>query len=930
MRRVGAFFLNIVMIGVLGTTPSSADPEPSNSLLPVFLADVESQFDALALRPDGLAFGIGTSPDPRICKHYQGMARVNGLDGTPYMILSRSGNQPGGVGSISCPLEGDDPGNLLTVRMGSRDTNGERLRSNRFVRDWPINGDINVPIGPTPPDYRDHVVTTISFDGTDWDNYAHPGGMQVIEDVLVLAMEEPYDEDLPKNLFMFFDISNPEDPVLLSQWEPLDAGDFFSAGLVGITPISAPSGDCCQYVIIAAGKENKNVRFYRSLPTDEVTGTTDLRLPAPALAWEETGRFTEGQIEDCLNIDNPYYPLLAIDWHTGGGDAHQMLNFVRQGGVDGPLYLVGARNTTPLPSGDDKLDLYRISLQDSGAPEDCFIELINTTHVTSKPFMGGGDSANFAAAAATYLSSSGELIVYAAEFENDGPHEIRADGSRGRRTVRFGEYRHENMVRSDSPTLKPAVDVAAQWDVDEGSTFMLDADAQQAITKSWIELYEDDGSGASLPGFGDSDLWLAVDYPDRDADDFDHFGKLHFNNNAGSWRWFAHDGCTIAANDFTIANSDPPGPDTVFLMGDGTVQIETNLDDIGYDDDVGGITFDADCSAYYGASIGVSWDLDGNGSFEASGLSVLFDAGLLDGPYVQMIAARAEHPTDGSSLGRSAPVQAQVTVNNVAPTIESMVVLDSAGNTLNEALPVTLVGLPVAVSATFTDPGVADTQVASLNWADGTVDSAFDLFTDASGGETGQLTHSHIYSSPGMHDVELVVTDDDLGAVSAMVPVAVVSAAEALSITANLLQDALDATPAGDVADHLQDAINSLIGNQEAQAGNGAVDALEEDDPVSAITHIIKALQAITGAEDAGGGDFSSIKDLLTLSAEALAVSSLADATAFVDPPSKGETKQLATIQSLIDAGHALVLVYTHIDACEKYRRAVAKALKLL
>lgn len=930
MRRVGAFLLNIVVISVLGTMPSSADPGPSNSLLPVFLADVESQFDALALRPDGLAFGIGTSPDPRICKHYQGMARINGPDGTPYMILSRSGNQPGGVGSISCPFEDDDPGNLLIVRMGSRDTNGERLRSNRFVRDWPINGDIHVPIGPTPPDYRDHVVTTISFDGSDWDNYAHPGGMQVIEDVLVLAMEEPYDDSLPDNLFMFFDMSdpNPEDPVLLSMWEPPDAGGFFSAGLVGITPIRTPSGGCCQYVIIAAGKENKNVRFYRSQPTDEATSTTDLR--SPALEWEETGRFTEGQIESCLNTHNPLFPLFSIDWHTGGGDAHQMLNFVRQSGVDGPLYLVGARNTTPFPSGDDMLDLYRISLQESGAPEDCFIELINTTHVTSKPFMGGGDSANFAAAAGVYLSPSGELIVYAAEFENDGPHEIRADGSRGRRTVRFSEYRHENMVRSDSPTLKPAVDIAAQWEVDEGSTIMLDADAQQAITKSWIELYEDDGSGASLPGFGDSDLWLAVDYPDRDADDFDNFSKLQFNNNAGSWRWFAHAGCTIAANDFSIANPDFPGPDTVFLMGNGTVQIETDLDDIGYDDDVGGITFDADCTAYYDASIGVSWDLDGNGSFESSGLSVLFDAGLLDGPDVQMVAVRAEHPTDGSPLGRSTPVQGQVAVNNVAPTIESMVVLDSAGNTLNETLPVTLIGLPVTVSATFTDPGIADTQVASLIWADGTVDSAFDLFTDASGGVTGQLTHSHIYSSPGTYDVELVVTDDDLGVTSAIVPVVVVSAAEALSIAADLLQDELDAAPAGDIADHLQDAIDSLIGNLSGQAGNGAVNALDEDDPVSAITHIIEALQAITDAEDAGGGDFSTIKDLLALSAEALAVSTLAEAAAFVDPPSKGEAKQLATIQSLIDAGHALVLANAYTDGCESYRQAVAKALRLL
>ena len=811
--------------------------------------------------------------------------------------------------------------------MGSRDKNGERLRSNRFVRDWPISGDISVPIGPTPPDPRDSVVTTIYFDGAEWDDYAHPGGMQAIGDILVLAMEGPYDPALPDNLFMFFDVSNPEVPVLLSSWEPPDPGGAFSAGLVGITPIRTPSGGCCQYVMVAAGKENKNLRFYRSMPT-EADGSTDLR--SPVLEWEETGRFTESQIENCLNIDNPLWPIAGIDWHTGGGDAHQMLNFVRQGNVDGALYMVGARNTTPLPSGDDKLDLYRISLQDSGEPEDCFIELINTTHVTSKPFMGGGDSANFAAASGVYLSSSGELIVYAAEYENDGPSEIKPDGTFGRQTVRFSEYRHENMVRSGSPTLKPSLDVAPDWEVDEGATVLLSAIAEQAITKSWIQLYEDDGSGASLPGLFDSDLWLAVDYPDRDADDFNHFGKLGFNNNAGSWRWFGHEGCTIAANDYTIANSGHPGPDTEFLLGDGTAQVETDLDDIGYDDDVGGVTFGSDCLSYYDASIGVRWDLDSNGSFESDGLSVLFDAEVLDGPDLKLVFARSAHPTDDSSLGTSIPAEVWVTVNNVAPTIETMEALDSAGNTRNADLPVTLVGLPVSGVATFTDPGVADTQVASLDWDDGTEDSVFDTFTDAFGGVTGQLSQAHVYDMSGAYDVELVVTDDDLGTGTATVPIVVVSAAEALSIAADLLEDELAAAPAGDVANNLQDAISWLIGNQTGGADNGALDALDDDDPISAITHIIEALLAIAAAEDAGAGNLSAIKDLLCLSAESLAVSAHAEAAAFVDPPSKGEARQLATIQALIDTGHARVLADAHADACVSYRKAVAKALRLL
>jgi hypothetical protein len=59
-------------------------------------------------------------------------------------------------------------------------------------------------------------------------------------------------------------------------------------------------------------------------------------------------------------------------------------------------------------------------------------------------------------------------------------------------------------------------------------------------------------------------------------------------------------------------------------------------------------------------------------------------------------------------------------------------------------------------------------------------------------------------------------------------------------------------------------------------------------------------------------------------------VSVRAEAAAFVDPPSKGDAKQLATIQALIDAGHARVLADAYNDACESYRKAVAKALRLL
>jgi len=874
-----------------------------------FVPDVEAQFAELSQRPDGLAFSIEDSPDPRICKHYQGLARVNDADGTPYLLVSRSGNQPDGIGAISCPLEDDDPGNLLIVELGSRPTHGERLRSNRLRRDSSLVG---FDLLQTPPDSRDRVVRTIDFDGNDWPNYAHPGGMQVLDDVLVLAIEEPYEQSLEKNLFMFIDVRDPTEPTFLSSWEPPNPGGDFSAGLVGITPIANGDGECCNYVMIATGKKNTDVRFYRSIPTDSVAETTDLR--SDALEWEETDRFTESQIEACLNIDNPLYPLVKIDWHTGSGDSHQALNFVREGGIDGPLYMIGLRNDTKFPSGDDRMDLYRIHLTSSGAPESCFIELVDTTHFTSYPYMGGGDSANFAAASGVYISPSGELIVYAAEYENDGP--LASDG---KQAVRFGEYRHRNIVRSGSPSLRPSADVELAWTVDEGASVELSGSGVSAKTKAWIQLYEDDGAGGGYPGF-DSNRWIAVDYPDRNVDDFDDFSKLSFDDNAGSWRWFAPSGCTIHAY-----KDDHYSGGFKMLIGDGTVEVESNLDDIGFDDVMSSVEFQSDCANYYAAPIYLAWDLDGTFDFDTYGDTAMFDAAMLDGPTNVTVLVRAEHEYDSSSLGRSNPVAVTVHVENVAPSINLLTITNSLG----DELPVYLAGLPLELRASFTDPGVDDAQSASLNWGDGTVDINFDYFVNTTGGVTGELRQSHTFELPGTYAAILTVTDDDGGFDLEGVSLEVVDAAGALETAVDLLAAAQTGASA-DVTNALQTAIDWLIGNNGATADNGAIDALEADDPASAISHIVQAIDALMLAESLGGPDSAAIAGLLGLSAEYLAAQTLIEAETVLGPPSPGEAKQLAKIRLLIVEGHDGLLDGAFIAACGAFRQAVEKSLRLI
>ncbi len=89
-----------------------------------------------------------------------------------------------------------------------------------------------------------------------------------------------------------------------------------------------------------------------------------------------------------------------------------------------------------------------------------------------------------------------------------------------------------------------------------------------------------------------------------------------------------------------------------------------------------------------------------------------------------------------------------VTVNNVAPTIESM-----SGPSAD---PMQL-GLPIQLNGEFSDPGCLDTHVATIDWGDGdttTINVPFGTHT---------VTGNHIYVSAGVYLITLTITDDDGG-----------------------------------------------------------------------------------------------------------------------------------------------------------------------
>ncbi len=97
--------------------------------------------------------------------------------------------------------------------------------------------------------------------------------------------------------------------------------------------------------MLVAGKDNKDVRLYRSLSTTQkeengemvldVNGRTDLK--ASNLNWELIRSWSGDELDD-PGMDT---------WPCCGSQAHQMFSFVRQESLDGPLFLIGARNTEP-------------------------------------------------------------------------------------------------------------------------------------------------------------------------------------------------------------------------------------------------------------------------------------------------------------------------------------------------------------------------------------------------------------------------------------------------------------------------------------------------------------------------------------------------------------------------------------------------------
>jgi hypothetical protein len=939
--------------------------------------EVENQFARLQLHGDAMAFHLGEGDDPTVFDHYQGIARFNGPDGTPYIILTRSWNPR--------------PGELLVVEMASRDKHGERLRSNLLER--------GVEMKDTVPPYEDRGVSHIHFNGQNgWPKFSHPGGPQLVGDVLVVPLEvhcyldygggldecewDPLTQ-LPAlenvGALTLIDLSDPMSPFPLLTKE-FDEDELDKIGVVGVVHVGAAEhpeyGE--RYLFILTWGNSSEVRFAWS-DSDDLRQTQDLVLED--FTWHE----------DHLGSDKDKWR----NWQT--------LNFVRD--TEGSLYLIGAEKAAG-SSGEDWVGLFKVEVGKLTAEQyRQAISYVDEKHLyLNDPNMGSLD-----AASGVYVSPSGQLILYTGPHDNDSP-----GGS-----VEMGEFRNIDVYHS-------------------GTT------ARDSMCP-WVELYEDERGWAD----GSPDRSLMLDFKDRALEDWDDLDEEGFGDEADSLRWYLAPGQKLHLfEDAHHSYSDR----VLELEGDGAVHSIEILNDEpvegdGFGDEIDSVKMFpfADPGGPYNGNEGspiplnsanrcyrdgdatFNWTVDSplctfsdpnlrqpvltcadNGSFTISltvaedgdsvtahttvivanvaptiiaitapteieendliALVVRFeDPGVLDthtlsvdwgdgasetlpvSPGAREIVANHRYeddnptgtPSDIYTLsvfvtdkdGASSETHERaLTVHNVAPEVSLDSLTDEHGSVIGVTVPVALVDLEITAWGSFTDVGPKDTHAAAYHWGDGTYDTGihFDVFIDCLAGQIGKAVDSHVYGETGRYEIALSVIDDDTGAAAAATHLCVVNAADATLVVVEILRAHLDDPGLSPRArSDLGKALAALEGNNQGKARNGALDALLAGRYNEALVKVLQTIRWMGQAEASEPGlDLAHARALLALSAKSVVVDIISQAEAAAR--SRNHRRKVAQARSLVDAGDGRALAGDHAGAVGLYGRALREVQGLV
>ena len=362
----------------------------------------------------------------------------------------------------------------------------------------------------------------------------------MVDNVLFVAVENGY-YHAKKSGMLLIDVSDPENPVFIDEittmlldlgWGPVSV-DLFEGktGLVGVT--REPGSDTYLIAMSGGSYDRSNALIFLEMDTD------DLRSPGNVLEYLFTwdaGTLLPDNDDDAWRCGRDC-GALTLNYQT--------LNFVRD--EYGNLFLIGLDNDTATTTdGYDYAKMFGV--QRSG--NSFTLTYIAEKHLRlSDPNMGDLD-----AASGVYVSPTGQLIIYTADHDNEGPSWIR-------NSLEMGEFR--SVMVSHTGTCGPQwrggdpnLHLGGPYKINEGEN--LQVNGTLWFIEPWVQLFEDQLwlwqnpiSGALVPtNEGGRSLmmdWRGNKHEDWPAwsDDYDDLDKLDFGDKAGALIWCGLPGSSI-------------------------------------------------------------------------------------------------------------------------------------------------------------------------------------------------------------------------------------------------------------------------------------------------------------------------------------------------------------------------------------------------
>jgi len=692
----------------------------------------------LTLQPhgDALAYRLGVGYDSIVtCRHYQGMARSHGY-GIPYLFLTRSGVHTGG-----CPWLADKPGELLIVEMGSRNVLGERFGNNRLQKGRNLED--------TAPPIEDLGVKSIHFggytdsNGTLWPGYMHPGSVQLIDDVLIVALEwyckdyNQYIPDLPEDwqckdgqkeqhgAIGLIDVSDPLDPTLITVKKLPD----FSEGLGVVAATYIKPGEHPVYggkYLLALTWGDGKVLLFAVIHNNNLKTVTGDDFEVLPILWHEV------YLED----SDPW-----SNW--------QSLQFFRD--QNDQLYLLCGDKS--IMSGKDFVGLFKFhiaNLNVTNYPD--LIEYRMEKHLR----LGEPDMGSLDAAGSFYVSPTGQLLFYSVSHTG---RDTWDDYGIFVRSVEMGEFR--SIFVSHTGTCGPQwqggaaerhlaedpyEDPPSGREIQEGENLSLDG--RVYFIEPWVHMFEDELLfWYDIPvNFGG--LGLMMDWRDQWPlytglqDDFNDFDKFKFSNadfkdRADAFIFCGFPGTLLylfdepgyTGNDITV-----PGTGSVFIAPDLKNYYGSKFHD---DLESALLWWEPPAGPQYvwalneGAQGTISVDPENEHMVE-------YTAGC--GSYTDTLYMKVYGKDEWTAF-------TEIYVENSDPQIDASLL--SSG----------LTGSEVALSVEWSDPCSSDVTI-SVAWGDGNIEAIDDPPSDI-------IEVTHTYAMDDNYSIEASISDGHGGAATA-------------------------------------------------------------------------------------------------------------------------------------------------------------------